>query len=61
MTVVPAIFFAAKVDGFVKDGDIAAAENASSQAKMWCWISLILGVIVYIVSLGALFVAGLQS
>ncbi len=58
---IPAIVFAAKVDRLVSSGDIEGAVNASSQAKMWCVISFILGVIFYIVIFGVLLVAGIQS
>lgn len=33
---IPAIIFAAKVDGLVSRGDIAGAKEASNKAKMWC-------------------------
>ncbi|MFP6876973.1 MAG: CD225/dispanin family protein, partial [Roseibacillus sp.] len=36
---IPAIIFAAKVDGMVARGDIAGALNASNKAKMWTWIT----------------------
>lgn len=56
---IPAIVFAAKVDGLVSRGEIAEAQHASSQAKMWCWISGGLGLlvnliaIIYVVAVGA--------
>jgi hypothetical protein len=36
---VPAIIYAAKVDGLQARGDTAGAMAASKTAKMWCWIS----------------------
>lgn len=36
---IPAIVHAAKVDGFKARGDLVAAREASANAKMWCWIS----------------------
>lgn len=36
---VPAIVYAAKVDGLKARGDIQGAMSASSSAKMWCWIA----------------------
>jgi hypothetical protein len=36
---IPAIVFAAKVDGLVAQGRIAEARDASDKAKMWAWIS----------------------
>jgi hypothetical protein len=36
---IPAIVFAAKVDGLVSRGDIAGALEASKKAKTWTWVS----------------------
>lgn len=36
---IPAIVFAAKVDGLVSRGDIAGALEASRKAKTWTWVS----------------------
>jgi hypothetical protein len=38
-----AIVYAAQVNGKVQAGDIAGAQEASKNAKMWCWISAGLG------------------
>ena len=40
---IPAIVFAAQVNGKLQVGDIAGAQAASNNAKMWCWISFGLG------------------
>ena len=37
---IPAIVYAAKVDGLVARGDTQGAMSASGSAKMWCWIAL---------------------
>jgi hypothetical protein len=37
---IPAIVYAAKVNGLVGSGDIAGATEASGKAKFWCWMSL---------------------
>ncbi|MBN2161969.1 MAG: CD225/dispanin family protein [Pontiellaceae bacterium] len=42
---IPAIIFAAKVNGLVAQGNIAEAQEASRKAKMFCWISLGLGIV----------------
>jgi len=42
---IPAIVYAAQVNGKLTAGDIAGAQEASRKAKMWCWISFGLGVI----------------
>jgi len=36
---IPAIVFAAKVDGLVSRGQYAEAREASDKAKMWAWVS----------------------
>ena len=40
---IPAIVYAAQVNGKLQAGDIAGAQAASRNAKMWCWISAALG------------------
>jgi len=40
---IPAIVYAAQVNGKLQAGDIAGAQAASKNAKMWCWISFGLG------------------
>ncbi|MFZ0859654.1 MAG: CD225/dispanin family protein [Candidatus Sulfotelmatobacter sp.] len=40
---IPAIVYAAQVNGKLQAGDLAGAQVASNNAKMWCWISLGLG------------------
>jgi hypothetical protein len=42
---IPAIVYAAQVNGKLQAGDIAGAQAASRNAKMWCWISLGLGLL----------------
>jgi hypothetical protein len=41
---VPAIVFAAQVNGFIRSGDFPAAIDASRKARLWCWVSFWLGV-----------------
>jgi len=38
-----AIVYAAQVNGKLQAGDIAGAQAASKNAKMWCWISFGVG------------------
>ena len=40
---IPAIVYAAQVNGKLQAGDLAGAKLASDNAKMWCWISFGLG------------------
>ena len=56
---IPAIVYAAQVNGKLQAGDIAGAQLASKNAKMWCWISASAGLAVgviwgILVGLGAL-------
>ena len=55
-TGIPAIVYAAQVNGKLATGDIAGAQQASKNAKMWCWISVGAGILVVIfyVLVGAL-------
>jgi len=41
---IPAIVYAAQVNGKLSAGDALGAMEASRKAKMWCWISFGLGV-----------------
>ncbi len=40
---IPAIVYAAQVNGKLAAGDLAAAQEMSRKAKMWCWIAFWLG------------------
>ena len=40
---IPAIVYAAQVNGKLQSGDIAGAQAASKNAKMWCWIAFGVG------------------
>lgn len=42
---IPAIVYAAKVDGLKRTGDLQAARAASDSAKTWCWIAFGLGLV----------------
>ena len=42
---IPAIIFAAQVNSKIAMGDFAAAESASNNARLFCIISLVLGII----------------
>ena len=48
---IPAIVYAAQVNSKLQAGDLAAAQAASNNAKMWCWISLGLGLATIAVSI----------
>jgi len=42
-TGIPAIIFAAQVNGKLLAGDYAGAQAASNNAKIWCWVSFGVG------------------
>jgi hypothetical protein len=42
---IPAIVYAARVNNKLAIGDISGAMEASGQAKTWCWIALIAGLV----------------
>ncbi|MFM1560016.1 MAG: CD225/dispanin family protein [Roseibacillus sp.] len=54
---IPAIVFAAKVDGMVSRGDIAGALDSSNKAKTWAWVSFGSGLVFVALYIG-LMVAG---
>jgi interferon-induced transmembrane protein/zinc ribbon protein len=54
---IPAIVYAAQVNGKIGRGDIEGAKASSKNAKMWCWIAfgtglLVIGVYVILMVLG---------
>src|SRR6202161_526934 len=61
---IPAIIYAAQVNGKLQAGDLAGAQVASNNAKMWCFISLGLGlgvIALYIILMMVGVIAGLHS
>jgi len=57
---IPAIVYAAQVNGKLLAGDIAGAQEASKNAMMWCWISAGLGLGVVLIY-GLMVAAGVMS
>ena len=45
---IPAIVYAAQVNGKLLAGDIAGAQLASKNAKMWCWVAFGAGLAVLV-------------
>jgi hypothetical protein len=45
-TGIAAIVYAAQVNGKLQAGDLAGAQAASKNAKLWCWVSFGLGLAV---------------
>jgi len=48
---IPAIVFAAQVNGKVQGGDLSGAMASSKKAKMWCWIAFGVGLIFVILQI----------
>jgi len=51
---IPAIIFAAQVNGKVASGDVAGAQDSSKKAKMFSFIAIglgLLGILIYIIML----------
>jgi hypothetical protein len=46
---IPAIVYAAQVNSKLQAGDIAGAQLASKNAKMWCWISTSAGLAIGVI------------
>ena len=44
-TGIPAIIYAAQVNGKLLAGDYAGAQAASNNAKIWCWVSFGIGLV----------------
>ena len=48
---IPAIVFAAQVNSKLEGGDYTGAVEASKKAKIWCWVSFLLGLGIVVVYL----------
>jgi hypothetical protein len=58
---IPAIVFAAQVNGKIQSGDITGALASSKNAKLWCWISFGLGLLVAIGYIVLIFIGAVAS
>jgi hypothetical protein len=56
-----AIVFAAQVGTRLDAGDYAGARDASRKARLWCIVSLVLGLLVIFISFGLFVVLGLAG
>jgi len=56
---IPAIVYAAQVNSKVLQGDIAGARNSSKNAKMWCWIAFVSGLLFTLIYVAAIAVPNL--
>jgi len=46
---IPAIVYASQVTSKQIKGDVAGAQRASRNARTWCWVSFVVGVIVIVI------------
>lgn len=53
---IPAIVFAAQVDGFLRQGDYHGAVDASNKAKLWLMIAAGIGATIYLCCVGPIIV-----
>lgn len=58
---IPAIVFAAGVNGKVATGDLAGAREASRKARMWVWISFGSGLAFWLIYMLFAVIAGLTG
>ena len=58
---IPAIVYAAKVDGLKQAGDINGARAASASAKTWCTVSFGLGLAVLVLYVIVMVAAGVSA
>lgn len=52
---IPAIVFAAQVNGKIQAGDITGAKESSRKAKLWCWWSFGVGLLVGVLQIFRVF------
>jgi hypothetical protein len=50
-TGIVAVVYASKVGNRLAVGDIAGAQEASRKAKMWCWITFGIGIILFVIAI----------
>ena len=60
-TGVAAIIFAAQVNTKIQAGDTEGALASSQKARMWFWISVVVGVVINVIGLIVLTIVGLGS
>lgn len=57
---IPAVVFAAQVNGKIASGDVAGALDYSRKAKLWCWLGVGLGLPIQ-VGIWILYMAGVLA
>ncbi len=56
-----AIVYAVRANQSLARGDYQGALAASKSAKIWCWVSVALGLVFYVVVVAATFYTGLEN
>lgn len=54
---IPAIVFAARVNGLLARGDLAGAQAASKSANTWMWVSIGIGLVLQLINVFLMLVA----
>tara|TARA_R110002096_G_scaffold82164_2_gene191130 strand:+ start:859 stop:1380 length:522 start_codon:yes stop_codon:yes gene_type:complete len=60
-TGIAAVVYSTKVEPAQMRGDLAAAREASSKAKMWCWISFGVGIVMNLIGIAVGVVGALSE
>ena len=58
---IAAIVFAAQVNTKLAAGDVAGAQESARKAKMWCWLSFGIGIVVMIIWFGIAAMTGFRQ
>jgi hypothetical protein len=58
---IPAIVFAAQVNGKLQAGDVAGAIESSNKAKMWCWVAFGCGLAIALLYFGLALLGALME
>lgn len=56
-----AIIYASGVNGKIASGNFRSAQEASSNAKMWCWIAFGIGIVLGLIQLVVVFIAAVTA
>ena len=54
---IPAIVFAARVNGLLARGDLAGAQAASKSANTWMWVSIGIGLVLQLINVFTMLIA----
>ena len=60
-TGIPAVVYASQVNNKLVRGDIAGAQDSSHKAKMWCWISFGIAIVIFVLLIVAFGLGAIES